>query len=237
MIDILLTFSGRVGIILNFFAGFLLAPELIGAERLKWLEDVTKSMLEDADENLSGPNAKRIRNALTDIEHTMGINDIESWLIVTAVIMMSMPFLLVGILLVTFCSNILTTYFTIVLLTTQRSFSGIKISLLYFMRMLFVAVLGLLALGLGKLFVDTDGEEDKESDELPPLDLIEELITSIFFVSFSMLFVATLPQIQQFIGFLVENFEERSLVRFLFVGTGIAFFILGNLLELLATLS
>ena len=29
----------RIGIILNFCAGFMLAPELIGQKRLQWLED------------------------------------------------------------------------------------------------------------------------------------------------------------------------------------------------------
>ena len=214
----------RLGIILNFIAGFMVAPELIGNKRIK----KTEKFFEQSAQNISILLENRIGFLPVTIESDASFTDYFSLLLSLIFATLIMPMSLMGLLLL----------YTDLLI--NKNFSTFNVIVI-------LVISGLSAYGL--LIVIKNKMFSLRLDINKPRDYVLVLIIGFLFALlfififvlyfFYLIFLSITGYIYRFIQIIMNlihtKLEGENKLRTILISLGIFLFILGNLLQLLAT--
>jgi hypothetical protein len=219
----------RVGILLNFLAGFMIAPELIGIDRLKRIEGyieekllrLSNSFVQQFDYLRS-----KIRDAKSNFSGSLGC-------VLVSLVPIS---ILVGILLL-----------------YHRYLIAICVLILYFMA--FTLGVWIMRWGVASQVQEhneyiyrTTGEGTppenypKQTIRLEPLISLRlllwipaEFLRLIMIIFFGVLAIIPLRGINKIISFFVRMLDGQERLRAIMVSTGVIIYILGNALQFIST--
>lgn len=228
------TWLNRIGIILNFCAGFMLAPELLGVNRIRKLENRIKSFLN----SFYSYSHNKSYTTIIEKPHFHGISclmavsinkkgnsykeyHIVDWRITISTVIISLLILLTYFLRNQYYFILLLLIFFIIIRSLIKTILGFKsdigilmilpysVALLFKNILKYVSSLTILLLNYLIYFI------------LPILPLL--IIVLFIFLPLS-IFI-----------FILDNFYSRRELRSIMIWWGIIFFIVGNLLQFLAT--
>jgi hypothetical protein len=208
----------RTGIILNFLAGFLLAPEIIGIERLQKLETEIETKINNLE--------TRFR-PIRDYKKISKNDDPEGYWILTlggGIIFIPTIFIIALVALPIVIG--FTCFFIYGLLSAAHSQSIIKLVFycLGDLVLLFIVVL------LGFIFLMFGGRSSGKFSKK-----IIEGMKQVHTMGFGFLLMEILPPFYSLINFFVRILNKEKIFQSLLVWIGIIFFVTGNLLQLIAT--
>ncbi|MBI3244058.1 MAG: hypothetical protein HYZ49_17380 [Chloroflexi bacterium] len=228
----------RIGITLNFLAGFMLAPELIGLERLNRIEIGLETVFRNSQIFLNGIRERieletpSFANLLLRLLTAIAIILIVIWsifsrnyyIIVTALVLLYCALVLVNLLLMNLLMRV-----PAALKASKESHQNILGKIL-----LFLQVFGSQRISLWRTIRTIH---------------VALLITPFYWlplspqvVSFLVLKLLVAPLLViilllpiKIIGFAISRLEGEEIVRAFVVWWGVTFFIIGNMLQLIAT--
>jgi len=233
MNNLTLIWLDRFGIILNFIAGFCLAPELIGVERLQRLEDRIETYLHDLEAQLH-PVLEKIQEFFKSkdwapINFTRMTN--------TGITLMTVPVIFfiisISIPIILYVAGDGLYRFSL----TTPPMPIVELVVLSIVIIIFVGILIVLDLGLFTFFMFIGKVVPNNSTESSNnrTNRLKRGITSTFEFSFALVLIPLLFKVESFINSLIQNFKERKQIQSFLVWIGIICFVIGNLLQLIAT--
>ena len=203
----------RAGIILNFVAGFLLAPELIGIERLQKLENKIEEKIDSLEKKLRPTQ-----------DYKEGLSQKERfWIKLSAIGFLGAPTLYIV---------------SIVAFPVLLGFSCYYLyGLIFFPKHPFALNLLFLIIGLiASTFIIVIGSVfflAKDSKTLR--ERFISIAKQLHMMGFGFLLMEILVPIYSLLVFFVKFFKKQDTLLNIFLWLGIVFFVLGNFLQLIAT--
>lgn len=200
----------RIGIILNFCAGFMVAPELIGQDRLRKVEENLERFV-----SLTYTKTKEARSALGKLE------DIEIWAL-------SGAFVIILLVLIDETYNLGIKYIATLLYVILAILSA----LLFMFLVFYIAYIALVF-----VFIKKRRKEiiSRIKNNTKGMTFGSPIRRALIPASFKLTSITFLFLINKFLAYLVQTLSTDNSLRLILIYWGIIFFILGNLLQFLST--